>query len=76
MRNIKTQKFNEDASQRPKHQEHAWATKKASVQTEVMYGKNRVVVTILKSSFLPEEQKKRISRGYCRDVKPNRIYWA
>ena len=53
-----------------------WATKKASMQTQVMYGKNRVVVTILKSSFLLEEQNRGISRGYCKDVRPNRIYWA
>ena len=53
-----------------------WATKKASAQIEVMYGKSRVVVAISKSSFLLEEQKRGISKGYCRDVRPSRIYWA
>ena len=53
-----------------------WATKKAFAQTNVMYGKSRVVVAISKSSFLQEEQKKGISRGYYRDVRLSRIYWA
>ena len=53
-----------------------WAIKKAHVQTEVMYDKCRVVMTISKSSFLPEEKKRGISKGYCRDDRPNRIYWA
>ena len=53
-----------------------WAAKKASVQTEVMYGKGRVVATISKSFFSPKEQKRGISRGYYRDVRPSRIYWA
>ena len=53
-----------------------WAAKKASAQTEVMYGKGRVVAAISKSSFSPKEQKRGILRGYCRDVRPSRIYWA
>jgi len=52
------------------------ATKKAFAQTEVMYDKSRVVVAISKSSFLPEKQKRGISRGYCRDVRPSRIFWV
>ena len=52
-----------------------WATKKVFAQTEVMYGKSRVVVE-LKSSILPEEQKTGILRGYCLDVRLSRIYWA
>jgi len=31
---------------------------------EVRYDKHRVIVVISKSSFLPEEPKRRISRGY------------
>ena len=53
-----------------------WAVKKAPAQAEVMYDKCRVVVAISKSSFLPEEQKRGISRGYCRDGRPSRIYWV
>ena len=53
-----------------------WATKKPSTQTEVMYGKSRVVMAISKSSFLPEEQNREILRGYCRDVRPSRTNWA
>ena len=46
------------------------------MQTEVMYGKSRVVVAISKSSFLLEEQMRGILSGYCRDVRPSKIYWA
>ena len=53
-----------------------WAVKKAFAQTEVMYDKSRVIVVISKSSFLPEEQKRRISRDYCRDDRPSSIYWV
>ena len=39
-----------------------------------------VTVVTLKSSFLPEEPERRISRGYCRGVRPSNIYlyiyWA
>ena len=51
-----------------------WAAKKALAQTRIVYDKGRVVVAISKSSFLPDEQKKGISKGYCRDVRPNKIY--
>ena len=30
----------------------------------------RSITVILRSSFLPEEPKRRISRGYCRDIGP------
>ena len=53
-----------------------WVVKKAPVRTYVMYDKYGVVLAISKSSFLSEEQKKRISRGYCRDDRPSSIYWA
>ena len=53
-----------------------WAVKKASVQSGLMYDKGRMVVAISKSFFLLEEQKRGISRGYCRDIRPNRMYWA
>ena len=53
-----------------------WATKKAYMQTEVMYGKSRVVVAISKSFFLLEEQRRGILIGYCRDVRPSKIYRA
>ena len=53
-----------------------WAVKKAFAQTEVMYNKSRVIVVISKSSFLPKEQKMRISRGYCRDDRLSSMYWV
>ena len=50
------------------------------MQTKMMYDKRRVIVVILKSSFLPMEQERRISRGYCKYDRPNNIYlyicWA
>ena len=49
---------------------------KAFVHTEVTYDKKRIMMVISKSSFFLEEQKMRISRGYCRDGKPKRVYWA
>ena len=33
-------------------------------------------MVISKSSFFPDEQKRRILRGYCRDGRPKRIYWV
>ena len=53
-----------------------WAVKKAFAQTEVMYNKSRVIVVISKSSFLPKEQKMRISRGYCRDDRLSSMFWV
>ena len=53
-----------------------WAVKKAFAQIEVMYDKSRVIVVMSKSSFLPEEQKRRISRGYCRDHRLSTMYWV
>ena len=53
-----------------------WVVKKAHVRTYVMYDKYGVVLVISKSSFLFEKQKRRISRGYCRDNRPSSIYWA
>ena len=39
-----------------------------------------VTIVTSKSSFLPEELERRISKGYCRGVKPSNIYlciyWA
>ena len=43
---------------------------------KVMYDKNGVLGVVSKSSFLPKEQNRRISRGYCRVNGPNSIYWA
>ena len=40
----------------------------------MMYDKSKVIVVISKSSFLLEEQERRISRGYCRYDRPNSIY--
>ena len=42
----------------------------------VTYDKKRIMIVISKSSFFPEEQKRRILRGYCRDGRLKRIYWA
>ena len=48
-----------------------WVVKKVLMQTEMMYDKSRVIVVISKSSFLPEEQERRISKGYCRYDRPS-----
>ena len=53
-----------------------WAVEKVPAQTDVTYGKSRVIIVISKSSFFPEEQKRRISRGYCRDDRPRNVYWV
>ena len=42
----------------------------------MMCGKSEVIIVILKSSFLPEEPKRRISSGYYRDDKSSSICWA
>ena len=41
-----------------------------------MYDKGMMVVVMSKSFFLPEEQNRGISRGYCRDIRPSRMYWV
>ena len=51
-----------------------WAVKKVPTQIKMKYDKSRVIVVISKSSFLPEEQERRISRGYCRYDRPNNLY--
>ena len=38
------------------------------------YDKGKVIVVISNSSFLPEEQKRRIFRGYCRNGRPISVY--
>ena len=53
-----------------------WAVKKVLALTKMMYNKSGVIVVILKSFFLSEEQKRRISRGYCRNDRPSSIYWV
>ena len=40
---------------------------------KVMYDKNGVLGVVSKSSFLPKEQNRRISRGYCRVIGPKHI---
>ena len=46
----------------------------------MMCDKSRVIVVMSKSSFLPEEQERRISKSYCRYDRPSSIYlcicWA
>ena len=51
-----------------------WVVKKVPTQTEMMYDKSRVIIVISKSSFLPEEQERRISRGYCRNDRPSSMH--
>ena len=51
-----------------------WAVKKVPIQTEMMYDKSRVIVLILKSSFPPEEQERRISKGYYRYDRSTSVY--
>ena len=48
----------------------SWAVKEASTQAEMMYDEHRLAKVTLKSSFLPKEPERRISRGYCRDIGP------
>ena len=40
----------------------------------MMYDKSEVIVVILKSSFLPKKQERRILRGYCRYDRPSSMY--
>ena len=51
-----------------------WVVKKVPTQTEMMYDKSRVIIVISKSSFLPEEQERRISRGYCRNDRSSSMH--
>ena len=56
-----------------------WAIEKVPTPTEMMYDKSRVIKAISKYSFLSEEQKRKILRGYCRVIGPVvyiYIYWA
>ena len=60
-----------------------WAVEKVPTQTEMTYDKSKVIKAISKYSFLSEEQKGRILRGYCRVIGPIvyiyiyiYIYWA
>ena len=50
-----------------------WAIKKVLAQTKMMYDESKVIVVISRSSFLPEEQERRISKGYCRYDRPSSI---
>ena len=47
-----------------------WAVEKVPTQTEMTYDKSKVIKAISKYSFLSEEQKGRILRGYCRVIGP------
>ena len=47
-----------------------WVVKKASSLTEVGCREHRATIVTSKSSFLPEELERRISRGYCRGIGP------
>ena len=46
------------------------AIKKVPTQSEVTCNEQAISVVTSKSSFLPEEPKRRISRGYYRDIGP------
>ena len=48
----------------------SWAIKKVSSCVEVRCDELKAIIVISRSSFLPEEPKRRISRGYCRDIGP------
>ena len=48
----------------------SWPVKKASSQSGVVYGVHSVSIVTSKSSFLLEEPERRISKGYCRDIRP------
>ena len=57
-----------------------WVVKKTSVQSGMMYDEHGVIIVKLRSSSLPEESERRISRGYCRGDRPRNtylcIYWV
>ena len=48
--------------------------KKAFVPSEVMLNGREGIIITSKSSFLPEEPERRISRGYCRGDRPRSLY--
>lgn len=48
----------------------SWAAKKVSSQVEVGCKEHRATTVTSKSSFLPEELERRISKGYCRGIGP------
>ena len=48
----------------------SWAVKKTSTQVEEICDGHRLAKVTLKSSFLPKEPERRISRGYCRGIGP------
>ena len=47
-----------------------WEVKKASSQTKVRCDELRAIMVISKSSFIPKEPERRISKGYCRGIGP------
>ena len=47
-----------------------WAVKKTSSQAKVGCKEHKAIAVTSKSSFLPEESERRISRGYCRGIGP------
>ena len=54
-----------------------WAVEKILAQTKMTYDNSRVIVVISKSSFFlrnKERERRRISRGYCRDGRPRIVY--
>ena len=46
------------------------AVKEAFTQAKVMFDRHKLAKVTSKSSFLAEEPERRISRGYCRDIRP------
>ena len=52
----------------------SWAVEKMLKQIGMRCNKIRTIVVTSKSFFLPEEPESRISRSYCRNVKPSNIY--
>ena len=51
-----------------------WAVEKVPAHIGMMHDKSGVIVVTSKSSFLPEEPKRRISKGYCRGNRPSSMY--
>ena len=64
------QEFNEDVSQMLQRQERVLGSQKASLQLKEERNGHEVDVEISKSSFLPKEPERRISRGYCKALGP------
>ena len=48
----------------------SWVVKKASTQAEEMCDGHGLAKVTSKSSFLPDEPERRISKGYCRGIGP------